>query len=44
LNLPEEIATAAYIAVGYPSKPFPKELRRRGLEEICVSDRYGTAF
>jgi nitroreductase len=44
LNIPEDIATAAYIAVGYPSKPFPKELRRRGLDEICFSDRYGEAF
>jgi nitroreductase len=44
LNIPEEIATAAFIAVGYPSKPFPKELRRRGLDEICFSDRYGTSF
>ena len=44
LNIPEEIATAAYIAVGYPAKPFPKELRRRSLDEICFADRYGTAF
>jgi nitroreductase len=44
LNLPEDISTAAYIAVGYPQKPFPKKLRRRELDEFCFSDRYGTAL
>jgi nitroreductase len=44
LNLPEDISTAAYIAVGYPQKPFPKKLRRRELDEFCFADRYGTAL
>jgi nitroreductase len=44
LNIPEDISTAAYIAVGYPQKPFPKKLRRRELDEFCFADRYGTAL
>jgi nitroreductase len=44
LNLPEDISTAAYIAVGYPQKPFPKKLRRRELDEFCFSDHYGSSL
>src|SRR5262245_41994145 len=42
LGIPDEIATAAFIAVGYPAKPFPKRLSRRSLDEICFENRYGT--
>ena len=42
LGIPEDVATAAFIAVGYPAKPFPKKLSRRGLDEICFENRYGT--
>ncbi|HTO69133.1 MAG TPA: nitroreductase family protein [Myxococcota bacterium] len=42
LALPEDIATAAFIAVGYPAKPFPKQLRRRELDEFCFANQYGT--
>ena len=42
LGFPEDISTAAFIAVGYPAKPFPKRLRRRELDEIAFSNRYGT--
>jgi nitroreductase len=41
LGLPEDISTAAFIAVGYPAKPFPKKLRRRELDEMCFANRYG---
>ena len=44
LALPEELATAAFIAVGHPAKPFPKRLTRRELSEVCFADRYGTPF
>jgi nitroreductase len=44
LGIPEEIATAAHIAVGYPAKPFPRRLTRRELAESCFGDRYGTPF
>lgn len=41
LGLPDEISTAAFVALGYPAKPFPKRLRRRELDEFCFSNRYG---
>ncbi|MFI5314987.1 MAG: nitroreductase family protein [Myxococcota bacterium] len=44
LGLPDEIATAAFIAVGYPAKPFPKRLRRRELDETCFANRFGQAL
>ncbi|HTO55582.1 MAG TPA: nitroreductase family protein [Myxococcota bacterium] len=44
LGLPDDISTAAFIAVGYPEKPFPKQLRRKELAEMCFADRYGQAF
>jgi nitroreductase len=44
LGLPEEISTAAFVALGYPAKPFPKQLRRRELDEFCFSNRYGQAL
>jgi len=44
LGLPEDISTAAFIAVGWPEKPFPKRLRRRELDEICFANRWGQAL
>lgn len=41
LHIPEAIATAAVIALGYPAKPFPKRLRRRPLAEVAFADEYG---
>jgi nitroreductase len=41
LGLPEDISTAATIAVGYPLQPFPKRLRRKPLEEVAFANRYG---
>lgn len=41
LGIPDEISTAATIAVGYPARPFPTRLRRRPLEEVAFSNRYG---
>jgi nitroreductase len=41
LGFPDDVATAAFIAVGYPAKPFPKQLRRRELDEFCFANRYG---
>jgi nitroreductase len=41
LGLPEDVSTAATIAVGYPEQPFPKRLRRRPLAETVFANRYG---
>jgi len=41
LRLPEDISTAATVALGYPAKAFPKRLRRRPLDEIAFGERYG---
>ncbi len=41
LAIPDEISTAATIAVGWPEKDFPKRLRRRPLEEFAFANRYG---
>jgi nitroreductase len=44
LGLPEDIATAAFIAIGYPAKPFPTKLRRNELDSFCYSNRWGQAL
>lgn len=41
LAIPDGVATAALIPLGYPEKPFPKKLARRPLEEIAFADSYG---
>ena len=41
LGIPENILTAAHIAVGWPAKPFPKKLSRRPLSEMAFVDTYG---
>jgi len=42
LAIPEDVATAAMIPLGYPAKPFPKRLTRAPLETLCFGDAYGT--
>lgn len=42
LNIPDELATAAVITLGWPAKPFPKKLKRRPLAEIAFADTYGS--
>jgi len=41
LRIPDGIATAAMITLGYPAKPFPKRLRRRPLADLAFADAYG---
>jgi nitroreductase len=41
LHIPHDISTAATLALGWPLKAFPKQLRRRPLEEIAFGERYG---
>ena len=42
LGIPDGIATAAMIPMGYPSKPFPKRLARRPVGEIAFADAWGS--
>lgn len=42
LDIPDDVATAAVVGVGWPAKPFPKKLKRRSLAEISFADTYGT--
>ena len=44
LEIPEHVATAAVITLGWPEKPFPRKLRRRPLEEICFLDTFGAGM
>jgi nitroreductase len=44
LAIPEEFATAAMVALGWPARPFPSRLRRRPLREIAFADRFGNAL
>ena len=44
LAIPEGVATAAMVTIGYPARGFPKRLARRPLAELCFADTYGTAL
>ena len=41
LQIPEEIALAAHIGVGYRAEEWPAKLSRRPLEEFAFSERFG---
>lgn len=41
LAIPDDVATAALIPMGYPARGFPAKLARRPLEESVFADRYG---
>ncbi|HVP31083.1 MAG TPA: nitroreductase family protein [Myxococcota bacterium] len=41
LGIPAEFATAAMVTLGYPARGFPKQLRRRPLEEVAFADAWG---
>jgi nitroreductase len=41
LSIPDGIATAAVVAMGWPARPFPKKLDRRPLEEMVYFESYG---
>jgi nitroreductase len=42
LGIPDGVATAATVALGYPARAFPKRLGRRPLAETCFAEVYGT--
>lgn len=41
LGIPEEVALAAHIGVGYRTDPWPARLARKPVEEFAFSERYG---
>jgi nitroreductase len=41
LEIPEEIALAAHIGVGYRADPWPGRLSRRPVQEFAFSERFG---
>jgi nitroreductase len=40
LGIPEDVSTAAMVAMGWPVNPFPKKLTRRPLAEFAFTDHY----
>lgn len=41
LSIPEQFITAAHIAVGYPEKSFPRNLKRAPVADTVYSDAFG---
>jgi nitroreductase len=41
LAIPEGVATAALVAMGWPEAPFPVRLSRRPVEEACFAESWG---
>jgi nitroreductase len=41
LEIPDEVALAAHIGVGYRADPWPARLSRRAVSEFASSERYG---
>jgi len=41
LAIPDELALAAHIGVGYRADPWPGRLSRRPVAEFAFSERYG---
>jgi nitroreductase len=41
LELPDEVALAAHIGVGYRADPWPTRLARQPVEEFAFAERYG---
>jgi len=41
LGIPEPIATAAVVMLGWPARPFPRKLKRKPLAGMAFLDTYG---
>jgi nitroreductase len=44
LAIPEEVALAGHVGVGYRADPWPGRLARRPVQEFAFSERYGEPF
>jgi len=40
LDIPDDVAVAAHIGVGYPDEPWPKRLARAPVEEFAFAERW----
>ena len=44
LEIPDDVSTAAMLALGYPARDFPRRLNRRPLGEMAFSEKFGRPF
>jgi nitroreductase len=44
LSIPEEVALAGHVTVGYRADPWPKQLSRNPVESFAFAERYGEAW
>jgi len=44
LGIPDDVLTAAHVAIGYPERQFPTKLNRMPLAEMVHLDSWGTAL
>jgi nitroreductase len=44
LGIPDGVALAGHIAVGYRADPWPRQLRRNPVSDFVFGERYGAAF
>lgn len=44
LGIPDGVATAAHIGIGYPQKPFPVKLTRQPVEAIVAAETFDQPF
>ncbi|MGB5755612.1 MAG: nitroreductase family protein [Acidimicrobiales bacterium] len=44
LDIPDDVITAAHIAVGHRPKDFPSKLDRIGLDQVVYGDTWGTSL
>ena len=44
LGIPDSVATACHVAIGYPERPFPAKLGRRPLAEVAFADEWGAVL
>jgi len=44
LTIPDGVAIAGHISVGYRADPWPKRLRRNPVEQFAFGERYGEPY
>ena len=44
LGIPDALAIACHVVVGYPERPFPTRLKRAPVEESVFDERYGARW